>query len=258
VKDVQNFQDERGIDLQKVGVKDVHLPFLIKMRNGKIQSVLAIICLTVDLARQFKGTHMSRFIEVLNHWSQQPISTKELQSILADIRDRTGAKKAHIDMKFKYFLEKSALDGRLSRILDYDCLLSGELGKEYQFILGIIIPVTSFRPCSEEFSQYGSHSQQNNIKVKVKFRTDKFLWIDDLVKMIEVQASSQVYPLLKREDEKFVTEHAYDKAEFVEDVISDLALVLREHDKISWFDIECVNFESRHNHNVYVKYSENK
>lgn len=258
MKDVQNFYDERGIALQRVGVKDVHLPFYIKMQNGDFQSVLADICLTVALPHQFKGTHMSRFIEVLNQWSQQPISNKELQSILTDIRDRTGAQKTHIDLKFKYFLKKAAPVSGLSGLLDYDCLFSGELDKDFQFVLGVTIPVTSLCPCSKEISQYGAHNQRSNIKVKVKFRPGYFLWIEELIKIIEVHASSQVYPLLKREDEKFVTESAYDNAKFVEDVIRDLVLTLRAQQKIAWFDIECTNFESIHNHNAYARHSENK
>jgi len=258
LKDVQNFHDERGIAIQRVGVKDVHLPFFIKMQNGEFQSVLADIQLTVDLPHQFKGTHMSRFIEVLNQWSQRPISNKELQSILTDIKDKTGAQKAHIDLRYKYFLEKTAPVSKRSGLLDYDCLFSGELDKDFQFVLGVIIPVTSLCPCSKEISQYGAHNQRSNIKVKVKFRPGSFLWIEELIKIMEVQASSQVYPLLKREDEKFVTESAYDNAKFVEDIIRDSVLALRENDKIDWFDIECLNFESIHNHNAYAKHSENK
>ena len=258
MKDVQNFHDERGIAIQRVGVKDVHLPFFIKMQNGEFQSVLADIQLTVDLPHQFKGTHMSRFIEVLNQWSQRPISNKELQSILTDIKDKTGAQKAHIDLRYKYFLEKTAPVSKRSGLLDYDCLFSGELDKDFQFVLGVIIPVTSLCPCSKEISQYGAHNQRSNIKVKVKFRPGSFLWIEELIKIMEVQASSQVYPLLKREDEKFVTETAYDNAKFVEDIIRDSVLALRENDKIDWFDIECLNFESIHNHNAYAKHSENK
>jgi len=258
VKDVQNFHDQRGIAIQRVGVKDVHLPFFIKMQNGEFQSVLADIQLTVDLPHQFKGTHMSRFIEVLNQWSQRPISNKELQSILTDIKDKTGAQKAHIDLRYKYFLEKTAPVSKRSGLLDYDCLFSGELDKDFQFVLGVIIPVTSLCPCSKEISQYGAHNQRSNIKVKVKFRPGSFLWIEELIKIMEVQASSQVYPLLKREDEKFVTESAYDNAKFVEDIIRDSVLALRENDKIDWFDIECLNFESIHNHNAYAKHSENK
>lgn len=258
MKDVQNFHDQRGIAIQRVGVKDVHLPFFIKMQNGEFQSVLADIQLTVDLPHQFKGTHMSRFIEVLNQWSQRPISNKELQSILTDIKDKTGAQKAHIDLRYKYFLEKTAPVSKRSGLLDYDCLFSGELDKDFQFVLGVIIPVTSLCPCSKEISQYGAHNQRSNIKVKVKFRPGSFLWIEELIKIMEVQASSQVYPLLKREDEKFVTESAYDNAKFVEDIIRDSVLALRENDKIDWFDIECLNFESIHNHNAYAKHSENK
>jgi len=258
VNDVQNFHDERGIALQRVGVKDVHLPFFIKMQNGEFQSVLAKIQLTVDLPHQFKGTHMSRFIEVLNQWSQQPIANKEIKSILMDIRDRTGAQKAHIDLKFKYFLQKIAPVSGLSGLLDYNCQFSGELDKSFEFVLGVTVPVTSLCPCSKEISRYGAHNQRSNIQVNVKFQPGYFLWIEELIKIMEVQASSQVYPLLKREDEKFVTEFAYDNAKFVEDVIRDSVLTLREEKKIVWFDIECVHFESIHNHNAYARQSEHK
>lgn len=257
MKDVQNFHDERGIAIQRVGVRDCHLPFLIKMKNGKFQSVLADIQLTVDLPHQFKGTHMSRFIEVLNQWSQQPISNKEIQSILTDIRERTGAKRAHIDVKFKYFLEKIAPVSGLSGLLDYNCLFSGELNEqEYKFALGVTVPVTSLCPCSKEISDFSAHNQRSEIKVKVHFCSGTFLWIEELIKIMELQGSAQVYSLLKREDEKLVTEFAYDNAKFVEDIIRDSVLALRANDKISWFDIECVNFESIHNHNAYARHSE--
>lgn len=256
MKDVQKFHDNRGIDVQRVGVKDVYLPFIIRMKNGRFQSVLAEIKITVDLPHQFKGTHMSRFIEVLNQWSRQPISNKELQAILKDIRYRTDAQRTHIDLKFKYFLEKVAPVSGLSGLMDYDCLFSCELGEEFQFTLGVTIPATTLCPCSKEISLYGAHNQRSKITVKVKFRPGNFLWIEDLIDLIEVQASSPVYSLLKREDEKFVTESAYDNPKFVEDVIRDSVLALRGQEKIDWFDIECENFESIHNHSAYARHCE--
>lgn len=258
MKDIQSLPDKRGIAIQKVGVTDVHLPFTIKMKDNGFQSVLANIRLTVDLPQQYKGTHMSRFVEVLNNWTQKPISSREIEMILQDIAERTDARRAHIDFQFKYFLEKVAPVSGLKGLLDYECSFSGDLevGKGYSFILGVNVPFTSLCPCSKEISQYGAHNQRSSMNAKVKYRDSSFVWIEDLVALMESQASSPVYPILKRDDEKYVTELAYDNPKFVEDTIRDLVISLRQQEDIVWFDIECVNYESIHNHNAYARHTE--
>ncbi len=258
MKDIQNLADQRGIAIQKVGVADVHLPFCIKTKTGGMQSVLAKIKLTVDLPEQYKGTHMSRFIEALSDWSQKPVSYREMEQILNDIMNRLDAQSAHIDIFFKYFIEKTAPVTGLKSLLDYDCLFSGNLtqGGHMEFILGVNVPFTSLCPCSKEIAEYGAHNQRGLMKVKIKHQPGRFIWIEDLVSIMEAESSCPVYPLLKREDEKYVTEKAYNNPKFVEDVLRDLVLTLRKLHGVCWFEVECENYESIHNHNAYAAHIE--
>lgn len=258
MKDVQNIIDDRGIDIQNVGVSDVHLPFLIKTKTGTFQSVLAKINLTVDLPKEYKGTHMSRFIEILSEWSQKPVSSQEMEFMLSDTLEKLDAENAQMDIYFKYFIEKIAPVSGLKSMLDVDCMFSAQLtkGKALNFTLGVNVPFTSLCPCSKEISAYGAHNQRGLMKVKIKYHSGNFIWIEDLVTLMEAEGSCPVYPLLKREDEKYVTEYAYENAKFVEDVLRDLVLSFRRQRDISWFEIECVNYESIHNHSAYAKHVE--
>ena len=258
MKDVQSQADQRGIPIQKVGVNDVHLPFQIKTKAGSFQSVLACIRLTVDLPQEYKGTHMSRFIEVLSDWRQKPVSNREMDAMLRDIMSRLGAQRSHIEIRFKYFIEKVAPVSGLKSLLDYDCIFEGNLGSDgpLDFILGLSVPFTSLCPCSREISDYGAHNQRGVMKVRIKYVPGRFIWIEDLVELMERQASCPVYPLLKREDEKFVTETAYDNAKFIEDVLRDLVLALRGQEGVTWFEVECESFESIHNHSAYAFHQE--
>ncbi|MCE5287407.1 MAG: GTP cyclohydrolase FolE2 [Pelosinus sp.] len=258
MRDVQNAIDERGIAIQKVGISDVHLPFLIKTKEGSFQSVLAKIKLTVELPKEYKGTHMSRFIEILSEWSQKPVAEPEMEAILRDTVGRLTATRAHLEIRFKYFIEKTAPVSGLKSMLDYDCLFSGDYnsGGQFAFSLGLTVPFTSLCPCSKEISQYGAHNQRGVMKVKVRQAAGKFVWIEDLAALMESQGSCPVYPLLKREDEKYVTEKAYDNPKFVEDVLRDLVLALRELECVEWFEVECENYESIHNHSAYASHVE--
>lgn len=258
MKDVQSIPDQRGIAIQKVGISEVHLPFQIKTKAGAFQSVLAKLRLSVALPQEYKGTHMSRFVEILSKWSQKPISSKEMTCILSDTLERLQAGKADLEMSFKYFMEKKAPVSGLVSMLDYDCSFSASLDKdgEFSFIMGIAVPFTSLCPCSKEISQYGAHNQRGLMRVKVKFAPKHFLWLEDLIISMEEQASCPVYPLLKREDEKFVTEAAYDNPKFVEDVLRDLVLMLRRLDGVVYFEVECENYESIHNHSAYASHVE--
>ncbi|MCX7781504.1 MAG: GTP cyclohydrolase FolE2 [Negativicutes bacterium] len=260
MKDVQSVPDHRGIAIQKVGVNDVHLPLLIKTKAGSFQPVLAKIKLTVDLPQEYKGTHMSRFIEVVSDWSQKPISNKEMGLILQDLIERLDARRATIDIAFKYFIEKIAPVSGLTSLLDLDCVFTGTLtkGKHQEFVLGLAVPFTSLCPCSKEIAQYGAHNQRGLMRVKIKHQPGKYIWIEDLAALMEAQASSPVYPLLKREDEKYVTEKAYENPKFVEDVLRDLVLALRELKGVEWFEVECENYESIHNHSAYAAHVEKR
>lgn len=258
MKDIQNLSDTRGIDIQKVGVTDIHLPFLIKMKQGGFQSVLADIQVTVSLPNQYKGTHMSRFVEVLNEWRQKAVSLHEIRHILEDMIQRLNAKEGHLQLAFKYFIEKEAPVSHLKSVLDYDVVFSGNLTDDGTFdsIMAVTVPFTSLCPCSKAISAYGAHNQRSLMKASVRFVPHRFVWIEDLVKVMEAQASSPIYPLLKREDEKFVTEAAYENSKFVEDTIRDLVMAFRQMTSIRWFDVECKNFESIHNHNAYARHCE--
>ncbi|MDU2065886.1 MAG: GTP cyclohydrolase FolE2 [Sporomusaceae bacterium] len=258
MKDVQNLTDTRGIAIQRVGVSSVHLPFLIQAKDGSFQSVLAQITLTVSLPEQFKGTHMSRFIEILSEWSQKPISKREMNDILLDTLEKLQAKSAELLIRFKYFVKKKAPVSALESLLDYDCTFCGRLehGQEMAFTMELSVPFTSLCPCSKEISRYGAHNQRGLMQVKIRQRQGYFTWIEDLAALMEAQGSSQVYPLLKREDEKFVTEKAYENPKFVEDVLRDLVLALRTLPEIEWFEVECENYESIHNHSAYAAHVE--
>lgn len=260
MKDVQNGADERGIDIQRVGVNDVHLPFLVKTKEGSFQSVLATIKFTVDLPMEYKGTHMSRFIEILTEWSQKPIGDEsEMEQILDEALERLNAKSAYLKIGFKYFITKEAPVSGKKSVLDLDCLFIGEkkLSGEFEFTLGVAVPFTSLCPCSKEISKYGAHNQRGLMRVRLKYPKGSIIYIEDLAKLMENQASCPLYPLLKREDEKYVTERAYENPKFVEDILRDLVIALRSLDAVTWFSIECENYESIHNHSAYASHTEN-
>lgn len=257
MKDVQNNKDFRGITIQQVGLQDVNLPFIIKMKTGDPQPVLANIKITVDLNKHYKGTHMSRFMEILTKWGKKPMASPQIRDILTELTHKLETGNGHMYMDFKYFLERPAPVSDQVGLLDYNCSFSGELvDDEFEFIMGVEVPFTSLCPCSKELSRYGAHNQRSCLKIKIKCREHKFLWLEELITLAESVVSSPVYPLLKREDEKYVTEHAYENPKFVEDTIRDLVLTLREQPNIIWFDAECINFESIHNHNAYARHSE--
>ena len=258
MKDVQNKLDDRGIAIQKVGINDAYLPFLIKTKNGSFQSVLAKIKLTVDLPHQYKGTHMSRFVEILSEWSQKPIGSKEMEQILQDTTNKLDANSAHLQIEFKYFIEKKAPVSGLNSLLDIECLFKADYRKneKLDFTMGVKVPVTSLCPCSKEISAYGAHNQRSIINAKIKYPHGNIIWIEDLIIAIENVASCPIYPLLKREDEKYVTEYAYNNPKFVEDILRDLVLSFRTFQGLSWFEIECENYESIHNHSAYASHVE--
>ena len=258
MKDVQNSIDKRGIAIQKVGISRLALPFLVRQNDGGMQPVLATIQMTVALPKECKGTHMSRFVEILNAWRQKPISSHEMKDILADAILRLEADEAHLDLAFKYFLEKEAPASKMKGLVDIDCRFIGTLTKDgaFDFLLEVAVPYTSLCPCSKEISAYGAHNQRGTMCVKVRYDMDKILWIEDIVSNMEAQASSPVYSLLKRQDEKVVTEEAYDNPKFVEDILRDVVLVMRSMEGVRWFEVTCENQESIHNHNAYASHAE--
>lgn len=259
MEDVQSSEDQRGIAIQRVGINDAHLPFLIKMKEDGFQQVLARIRFTVSLPERYKGTHMSRFLEILYPWSRKPMAEEEMEAILDEAMTHLTASSADLDMRFKYFIDREAPVTRQRSCLDLDCCFSGtkKRGAPMAFTLGVEVPVTSLCPCSKAIAAHGAHNQRSLIRVKVRFAPEtECIYIEDLAALLEAQGSCPVYPLLKREDEKYVTERAYENPKFVEDILRDSVLALRRLPGLQWFSLACENFESIHNHNAFARHEE--
>ena len=260
MKDVQNQEDFRGVAIQKVGIKDFELPIVIQRKDAEDKVIYASATCGVTLPAHYKGTHMSRFVEVLNEWRSK--KTLDMKSCVEAMVEKLDAKSAYLKFDFKYFIEKKSPVTGISAPMCYDCMFESilenfqEEDEEYKFYLGVKVPVTTLCPCSKEISEYGAHNQRAIVSVKVTYPDEEHVWIEDLVSAIEKTASSELYPLLKREDEKFVTEHAYDNPKFVEDVLRDVVLLLRNDDKIDSFKVECESLESIHNHSAWAYQSE--
>ncbi len=249
LRDVQKSRDYRKLAINKVGVKDISYPIVVMDKEKAFQHTVARINMYVDLPHQFKGTHMSRFVEILNA-HRKDMALDKMETTLQKIKDRLGASSAHLEMEFPYFMEKRAPVSGASSLMEYTCRFIGSLSEDFDFILEIRVPVTSLCPCSRELSRFGAHNQRGIITVQVRYRD--FVWIEDLVNAIEECGSSQVYSLLKREDEKFVTEMAFENPRFVEDMVREAALRLRTMHNVTWFSVAAENFESIHNHSAYA------
>ena len=248
--DIQNLKDERNIDIQRVGVKGLKYPIVVLDRARGTQPVNATINMYVNLLRRFKGTHMSRFVEVLNEIREQ-VNIRTFHSILEKIREKLHAEAAHIEIEFPYFIQKTAPRSGAKSLMEYRCRFLGTSnGAGMDFIVGMEVPVTTLCPCSREISRAGAHNQRSIVTVMLRFR--KFFWIEDVIKMIEESASGEVYSLLKRVDEKYVTERAYDNPMFVEDVVRNVVQRLERNPNFTWYKVEAENFESIHNHSAYA------
>ena len=248
--DVQNLKDHRNIDIQKVGVKGIKYPIIVLDKANGTQHVNAAINMYVNLPHHFKGTHMSRFVEILNEYRGQ-INIKTFRKILCKMKEKLKAESAHIEINFPYFVEKTAPVSKAKSLMEYQCSFCGENnGKKDDFIVGISVPVTTACPCSKEISDAGAHNQRSTVKVNLKF--EKFFWIEDIIRLVEKSASSEIFSLLKRADEKYVTEEAYKNPMFVEDVVRTIAEKLNKIPNFTWYSVEAENMESIHNHNVYA------
>ena len=253
MKDVQNTEDKRNVDIQKVGIKHVELPMIIQRKNNSDQVVYSKARASVSLPKKYKGTHMSRFMEVLNEWQTKHILGVDVKGCLETIIKKLHAESGEIEFKFKYFIDKKAPVTGLVAPMSYDCSFEGRIDNGiYKFILGVKVPVTTLCPCSKEISDNGAHNQRAIVSVKVSYNEDQHIWIEDLIELIEECSSCPVYPLLKREDEKFVTETAWNNPKFVEDVLRDAVVKLRKHPLVKEFEVECEAFESIHNHSAWA------
>lgn len=255
--DVQNQPDGRGIKIQQTGVTRVHLPFFIS-DGEKVQQVAAQIRFTVSLAENLRGTHMSRLAEILTEWTSRPIKVPDVEKILLDALEKLSTDFAAISIAFKYFIEKFSPVSSKSSFNSVDCEFIGELklGERMNFTLNLNVPFTSLCPCSKEISEFGAHNQRSVCRAKLHFKDFNNVSIEKFVRLIELQGSAEIFPLLKREDEKFVTEAAYKNPKFVEDILRDVVIALRHEENLSAFAVECENFESIHNHNAFASHEE--
>ena len=250
IADVQNSADTRRIPIDKVGIKDIRHPVRVKDRSGGEQHTIATFNMYVNLPHNFKGTHMSRFVEILN-LHEYEITIESFREMLREMTERLEAESGHIEMRFSYFINKTAPVSGVESLLDYDVTLIGEIidGKP-KMNVKVVVPVTSLCPCSKKISDYGAHNQRSHVTINAE--THGFVWIEDLIDLVEKEASCELYGLLKRPDEKYVTERAYDNPKFVEDMVRDVATRLNEDNRIQSYTIESENFESIHNHSAYA------
>ncbi len=256
IADVQNSADTRQIAINKVGIKDIRHPVRVRDRSVGEQHTIANFNMYVNLPHNFKGTHMSRFIEILNAHERE-ISVDSFKDMLSEMARRLEAEAGHIEMNFPYFVNKKAPVSGVESLLDYDVTLIGEIRKNKPIMyIKVVVPVTSLCPCSKEISDRGAHNQRSHVTVNV--RTRGFVWIEEIIDLVENQASCQLYGLLKRPDEKYVTEYAYDNPKFVEDMVRDVAVQLNKDERFSAYVVESENFESIHNHSAYALIEKDK
>ncbi len=249
--DIQKQPDFRNIPIDKVGIKGLKYPVRVLDKSKGFQSTVACINMYVDLPHQLKGTHMSRFVEML-HLFRAQVSFESITNILDDMKQVLGAASSHIEITFPYFIEKQSPITGAKGLMDYTCSILGssDPNDNRDMILKVAVPITSVCPCSREISEYGAHNQRGEVLVSTRFK--KFIWIEDVVDVVEKSASCDVFSVLKREDEKYVTEQGYKNPKFVEDVVRDIAQCLIQDDNIFWFAVSAENFESIHNHSAYA------
>jgi GTP cyclohydrolase I len=254
LRDVQNLGDERGLAIDYVGVSDLRYPIVVLDRKAESQHTVASISLSVGLPHCFKGTHMSRFIEVL-HEHRGEVTVRTMPVILRALRERLEAETARVEVRFPYFIEKEAPVTGARGLMDYECAFKAEAnGSLHDFVVEVRVPVTSLCPCSKAISDYGAHNQRGLITIEVRSApASEIVWIEELVAVAERAGSAPVYPLLKRADERHVTMQAYDNPVFVEDMVRGVAARLLEDPRITWFSVEAVNAESIHNHAAFAR-----
>jgi len=250
IPDIQSSPDTRQIPIDKVGIKNIRYPVVVRDRSGREQHTVATFNMYVGLPHHFKGTHMSRFVEILSAHERE-ITVESFQVMLREMVERLEAEEGHIEMAFPYFIDKAAPVSGVKSLMDYEVTFVGEVREGHQsFTMKVLVPVTSLCPCSKGISERGAHNQRSHVTVTA--RLNDFVWIEEVVDIVEKQASSELYGLLKRPDEKFVTERAYDNPKFVEDMVRDVAAVLNLEERVEAYVVESENFESIHNHSAYA------
>ena len=248
--DKQSEPDHRKLRIDKVGVRGLRFPITVRDKERTLQNTVATIGMYVDLPHEFKGTHMSRFIEVLNAHGNM-VHVENITEILRAMQTRLKAAAAHLEIEFPYFLVKKAPVSGMESVMDYTARFDATAtGKEIDFVLTVKVAVTTLCPCSKAISRFGAHNQRGMVTVQVRSR--KAIWIEDLITLVESSASSELYSLLKRRDEKAVTERAYENPVFVEDLVRNVVERLNAHPDVAWYKVEAENFESIHSHNAYA------
>jgi GTP cyclohydrolase I len=256
IEDVQSRKDTRQIPINKVGIKDIRHPVRVRDRTMGEQHTVACFNMYVNLPHNFKGTHMSRFVEILNQHERE-ISVESFKEMLREMAERLEADSGHIEMRFPYFVNKKAPVSGVESLMDYDVTFIGEIHKGVDdMTIKVVIPVTSLCPCSKKISDYGAHNQRSHVTVNARLK--EFVWVEEIIELVEQEASCELYGLLKRPDEKQVTERAYNNPKFVEDMVRDVAARLNKEDRISAYVVESENFESIHNHSAYALIEKNK
>ncbi|HYM27640.1 MAG TPA: GTP cyclohydrolase FolE2 [Steroidobacteraceae bacterium] len=249
VEDVQARADTRQLPINRVGIKDIRHPVRVRDRSAGEQHTIASFNMYVSLPHNFKGTHMSRFVEILH--AEREISVDTFRAMLGTMTTRLEADTGHIEMSFPFFVMKRAPASGVESLMDYQCTLIGEHHDGRTNIwIKVSVPVTSLCPCSKRISDYGAHNQRSHITIKAKLR--KHIWIEELIEIAESEASCELYGILKRPDEKYVTERAYENPKFVEDVVRDVATRLNGDERVAAYVVESENFESIHNHSAYA------
>ncbi len=248
--DKQSERDTRELRIDKVGVRGLKFPIQVRDKTGSIQNTVATLGMFVDLPKEFKGTHMSRFLEVLNaHGSV--IHVENISDILHSLQKKLHASTSHLEIEFPYFMSKTSPVSRQTSLMDYTARFdAAACGPDMDFVLTVRANVTTLCPCSKAIAKYGAHNQRGEVSVSIRFL--KIVWIEDLIRVIEKSASSELYSLLKRQDEKAVTERAYENPVFVEDLVRNVALRLNADKRVTWYKVQAENFESIHNHNAYA------
>jgi GTP cyclohydrolase I len=251
MKDVQSQPDYRNIPIDKVGIKNLRYPITVRDRRDGYQHTIATINMFVDLPHNNKGTHMSRFVELL-HILRPEVSLQKFAAILGNMKQHLKAASAHLEMTFPYFIEKMAPVSTSPGLMDYTCSITGtsDPSGKVDLISEVVVPITSVCPCSMEISDNGAHNQRGEVRLSTRFK--KFIWMEDMIELVESSASSDVFSVLKRVDEKCVTEKAFGNPKFVEDMVRDIAKRLKADDNITWFTVSAENFESIHNHSAYA------
>lgn len=251
IPDVQASEDLRHLPINKVGIKDIRHPFKVLDKSGGVRHTIATFNMYVGLPHNFKGTHMSRFVEILNAHEDE-ISVESFETMLREMVFRLEAKTGHLEMGFPYFINKTAPVSGVRSLMDYDVTFIGEILSDgrYRQTVRVQVPVTSLCPCSKKISERGAHNQRSHVTITAT--TNERVWIEDLIGIAEAEASCELYGLLKRPDEKYVTERAYDNPKFVEDLVRDVAGALNNDPRIDAYVVESENFESIHNHSAYA------